>query len=141
MNVLDVNVLIALAHQSHPHYPAAKAWWDASLERGEPFTVPDFVEAGFVRIATHPRADRPLQLADAYDFLTSLQGTQTFVRWVTSPRTNAIFRRIASESNTRGSRISDAWIAALAAAYGGTVVTFDRDFRVFAGVRVTELPI
>ncbi|MFT4287834.1 TA system VapC family ribonuclease toxin [Nocardioides sp.] len=141
MNVLDVNVLIALAHQGHPYYMSAKTWWDASLEHGEPFTVPDVVETGFVRIATNLRADRPLELSEAYDFLNGLHETETFVRWVTSPRTDVIFRRIASESNIRGKRISDAWIAALAAAYGGTVVTFDRDFRVFAGVKVNELPL
>jgi len=46
-----------------------------------------------------------------------------------------IFRRLCIETDIRGSRVSDAWSAALAIASGCERITFDRDYARFPGLK------
>jgi toxin-antitoxin system PIN domain toxin len=138
--VLDVNVVIALASGGHPLRPAATAWWEKTLESGETFTVPDIVWVGFARIVTHQRGvPRPVAWAEAWRFAEAFMAHPKYLRFLVDPRTMEEFVRIAGDAGARGDLVTDAYIAGCAAAYGGTVVTFDRDFRKFDGLRVTEL--
>jgi uncharacterized protein len=45
-----------------------------------------------------------------------------------------IFRRLCIETDTRGSRVSDAWFAALAIEWGCEWITLDRDYARFPGL-------
>ena len=139
MNVVDVNVLVALARADHPHHASATAWFTASLAEGTPFSAPDFVEAGFVRVVTNRRFWAPMPLDAVFEFLEAFRAQPGYVTWVTSPHTSEIFKQLSLDLGVSGPRSSDLFIAALAAAYGARVVTFDRDFRAFDGVDVTEL--
>lgn len=140
MNVLDVNVLVALFHAEHQHHVPARAWWDASTLDEQPFTVPDAVVTGFLRVVTSSRALTPRPTPrQAWEFVDTLFAQPTYLAFAADPRTVARFRTLCSMSAARGDLISDAYIAACAATYGGTVVTFDRDFRRFDGIRVLEL--
>src|SRR5262249_22468961 len=46
-----------------------------------------------------------------------------------------IFERLCRETDTTGSRVSDAWFAALAIGHGCEWVTLDRDFARFPGLK------
>ncbi len=140
MNVPDVNVLIGLFRPEHPHHAAARSWWATSRAAGEPFTVPEVVWSGFARVVTNPRAFTvAASFAEAWAFVESVTRQPTHRTYAAHPRTLAEFARLAGESGARGNLVADAYIAACAAAYGGTVVTFDRDYRRFDGLRVLEL--
>lgn len=138
MNVLDVNVVVALGRGDHPHHSVARAWWDAASP-DDGFVIPDVVAAAFVRLVTGRRlfAD-PSTPAEAFAFLGSLRAMPGHV-----PVTRDVidhFEQVCVEAGARGDLANDAYIAAVAVALGGTVITFDRDFRRFDGVRVQELP-
>jgi toxin-antitoxin system PIN domain toxin len=140
--VLDVNVVIALASAGHALRPAAAAWWAETLESGETFTVPDLAWVGFARIMTNQRGvKRPVSWVDAWGFAEAFMAQPKYLRFLVDPRTMDEFVRIAAASGARGDLVTDAYIAASAYAYGGTVVTFDRDFRKFDGLRVRELGV
>jgi toxin-antitoxin system PIN domain toxin len=140
MNVLDVNVVLALFRADHPHHRAATAWWEESLARSEPFTVPDIVWHGFARMTTNHRMfGVPATFDQAWTFARAVIAQPQHLAFTTHPRTLEEFARLATAADARGDLVTDAYIAACAAAYGGTVVTFDRDFRRFDGLRVTEL--
>jgi hypothetical protein len=47
-----------------------------------------------------------------------------------------LLRGLLARAGTAGNLVNDAHLAALALEYGATVVTFDRDFARFEGVRV-----
>lgn len=138
--VIDLNVLIALASADHTHRSAALAWWNDATDAGDTFTVPDVVWVGFARIMTNGRAVRtPVSWADAWSFAEAFMAQPKYLRFHVDPRTMDEFARLASTVGARGDLVTDAYIAACAAAYGGTVVTFDRDFRKFDDLRVLEL--
>lgn len=140
MNVLDVNVVIPLYRGDHPNHEVATAWWRESSSRGETFTVPDLVWVGFVRMITNRRMfPVPSTFQDAWDFAAALIAQPQHVTWMAHPRTLEEFIRISHGASARADLVTDAYIAACAATYGGTVVTFDRDFRKFDDLRVLEL--
>ena len=138
--VLDVNVIIALASASHPLREAATEWWAETKATGQPFTVPDLVWVGFARILTNSRSvPTPVTWEDAWHFAEAFMAQPKYLRFLVDPRTMEEFVRLASTAGARGDLVTDAYVAACAAAYGGTVVTFDRDFRKFDDLRVLEL--
>lgn len=140
MNIPDVNVLVGIFRPDHPFARAATAWWEESADRGERFTVPDVVWSGFTRVVTNGRAfDEPASFEEAQGFVAALHAQPTCATWVAHPRTLEEFARIGADASARGNLVTDAYIAACAATYGGTVVTFDRDYRRFDGLRVREL--
>lgn len=140
MNLIDVNVLVAMFDGDHVHHDTATQWWQAELDRGQPFTVPDLVWVGFARLATNTGLSWSVAtFAEAWAFAQAVMAQPTYLRFVPDPRTLTEFERLASESNARADLVTDSYIAACASAYGATVVTFDRDFRKFDGIRTTEL--
>ena len=46
-----------------------------------------------------------------------------------------IFKRLCIETDTRGPRVTDAWLAALAIECGCEWITLDRDFARFPGLK------
>ena len=140
MNVLDTNVVIALFRADHPHHEPAWAWFREALADGEPFTVPDIVWVALTRVATSRRvfAD-PAPFATTWDFVDSMRQQPTYLAFMGTPRTLHEYERLATAARATGTLLTDVYIAATARSLGGTVVTFDRDFRKFDGVRVKEL--
>lgn len=140
MNVLDVNVVVALYHPDHPHHEAASAWWEESRAAGEPFTVPDVVWVAFARVITNRAVfSIPATFGQAWTFVTAVAGQETYARYAADERVLALFARLSEAARATGNLITDAYVAAMAASLGANVVTFDRDFRKFDGVRVVEL--
>ncbi len=139
MNLLDVNVLVALYRPSHPHHAVASQWLRESLSRGEPFTVPDVVWLGFLRLVTNRRVlPAPATFGQAWEFVASLRAQPAYLQFSPHPRTLTEFARVGLRANASVNLVTDAYIAASAVTLGATVVTFDRDFRKFDGVRILE---
>lgn len=140
MNIPDVNVLVPLFRADHSFHASAKAWWAAATKRGEPFTIPDVVWMGFMRLVTDPRCFKePDSLADAWAFRHAVSAQPLHLKYVPGPDTMANCQRASTAAKLSGSSLSDAYIAACAMDYGATIVTFDRDFRKFDDLRVLEL--
>ena len=141
-SIPDVNVLLALAFEDHEHYPQARDWYDRVIGRGEPVGLPGVVVVGFVRNATRPSSRvNTLTSLEAFAWLDGFREAMHLLSWVDHPETESKLRELMIASGTRGNATSDAYIAALAAAYGATVVTFDRDFKRFDGVKLELLPL
>ena len=140
MNVLDVNVVVALYHRDHPHHAAAGAWWEESRAAGEPFTVPDIVWVAFARVITNRAVfSIPATFEQAWTFVTAVMDQDTYARYAADERVLAVFARLSAGSRATGNLITDAYVAAMATSLGASVVTFDRDFRKFDDVSVIEL--
>jgi len=140
MMIVDVNVLVALFRGDHPHHAAAARWWQEMTNSGTQFAIPDVVWSGFMRLATTGALGaRGVPFGEAWKFIEALAAQPSCLIFRTDPRTMAEFERLGLQVPASGNLVSDAYIAACASVYGGTVVTFDRDFRKFDGVKVLEL--
>jgi toxin-antitoxin system PIN domain toxin len=131
--VVDVNVLIYAFQPSSPRHAGWKAWLEGA--RGRPFTVPDEVALGFVRIVTNRRvfAD-PATVDEALAFVAALRASPG---WRELPRPDArweLLAELCAATGARGADVPDAWLAALARAWGATLVSADRGFAAYPGL-------
>ena len=117
--LLDVNALLALAHDAHVHHQRAERWV-ATLRRADRLATCSVTELGFVRVA--PQARLSPDLSAARDLLVRLAGS-------TRPR----FIRLADDLGAESlpawvktpAQTTDGHLVALAVARAARLATLD----------------
>ena len=132
----DVNVLIYAHRRDARHHRAYRDWLEGILNGDVAYAVSDVVLSGFVRVATHPRVMTPPSTIDqALTFTARLLDQPHCVMVRPGARHWEIFGRLCREIGARGNQVSDAFLAALALEAGCEIITNDRDFARFKGLR------
>jgi toxin-antitoxin system PIN domain toxin len=132
----DVNVLVYAFRQDAPQHSLCRHWLADIISGDAPFGLSPLVLSAFIRITTNPRVFRaPSTLAEAFGFCRNLAEQSHCQIVEASERHWAIFERLCIETDTRGSRVSDAWFAALAIEWDCDWITFDRDYARFPGLK------
>ena len=136
MVIVDANVLLYAVDRTSTHHDASRSWLDASLAGAEAVGLAWIALLAFTRIGTHPAI-----LAHP---MTAEQAAEQVEAWLSAPaaivaqpstRHAALLRGLLRDSGTGGNLTTDAHVAALAIEHGADVVSYDRDFGRFAGVR------
>ena len=136
MRLPDVNVLIYAFRDAAPDHDRYRSWLEALIEAEEPFAIADVVLSGFVRVATHPRVfEPPASLDEAFGFADALLKSPNAIRVAAGPRLWDLFESLCREGTARGNLVSDAYLAALVIESGSELITTDRDFARFPGLR------
>lgn len=92
--------------------------------------------SGFLRVSTHPRVFSPAaRIEDAIGFTKAIRAQPNVVDVRPGPRHWDIFERLCLAAGVRGNLVPDAYLAALALESGSELVTSDRDFSRFDGLR------
>jgi uncharacterized protein len=132
----DVNVLIYAFRQDVPQYALCHTWLQSVVDGDARFGISPLALSAVVRVTTNPRSYRtPSTLEEAFRFCEHLRG-QPHCQLVTpGERHWGIFSRLCIDTDTRGSRVTDAWFAALAIEWGCEWITLDRDFARFPGLK------
>lgn len=133
----DLNILVYAYDSGSKHHEVCSQWLESALNGGDPVCFSWHTIMGVVRLLTTVKMmtnaftpKEALEVAD--DLMTTpvsrmlLPGDQHF----------SIFRRLVDETGISGARLADAHIAALAIEHGATVVSNDRDFRAFDGLKL-----
>lgn len=124
-NLLDVNVLLALAWPNHQFHSAATAWFrDASAAT---WCTCSLTELSFVRLSSNPRftahAHTPLEATRLLQRLRRV-GAHCFLE-ATLSCASAEFEAVI-ERAYGAKQVTDAYLIALAQQHGVRFVTFDR---------------
>ena len=136
MVVVDANVLLYAVDSASAHHARARPWLDEALGGAEAVGLAWVALLAFVRIGTNA-AVMPTPM-------TTDEATEQVERWLAAPaavalepaaRHAAILRGLLRETGTAGNLTTDTHLAALAVEHGAAIVSFDRDFARFAGVR------
>jgi len=134
--LLDVNVLLAAHRDDHPDFAVSRPWLAELTRSGRQFAVPWVVWWSFLRLATHRRIfEVPTPLADALDFVHAVRLQPGYVQLDAGPRHLDVLAKVCADAEATGDLMPDAVLAALATEHGGEVVSFDRDFARFPGLR------
>jgi len=136
VKLVDLNILLYAVNEDAGHHRVVRRWWEGALSGDEPVGLPWIVLLGFLRLATHARVfPRPLDPEDALariDTWLGLENTrlvlETEGHWHT-------LRDLLERAGTAGNLTTDAHLAALAIGHGAVLVSCDRDFGRFTGLR------
>jgi toxin-antitoxin system PIN domain toxin len=136
LNLLDVNIVLAAHRADHPRHEPARHWFDELLRSRRPFTVPDVVWVGFVRIATNRRIFTvPTPVDDAFAFVRAVRAQPGYAAVAPGASHRTLFEDACRDADAAGDLAVDAYLAALALEHDCTLVSFDRDFARFPGLR------
>ncbi|HEY7068819.1 MAG TPA: type II toxin-antitoxin system VapC family toxin [Acidimicrobiales bacterium] len=137
MKVVDSNVLVYTVNLSAPHHNAAKAWLDTALSGTDTIAFPWIVLVSFLRLTTsRVILESPLPADVAMDIVEGWLEPPNVVVIEPMARHLAILRGLLAVPGNAANLVNDAHIAALAVEYGAEVVSFDRNFGRFPGVRL-----
>jgi len=132
----DVNVLIYALRRDLPQHRVCRHWLASVVSGDERFGISPLVLSALVPITTNPRTFRmPSSIDEAFGFCEDLLGQPHCQVVDPGDRHWEIFKRLCVETDTRGSRVTDVWFAALAIEWGCEWITFDRDYARFPGLR------
>jgi uncharacterized protein len=126
VQLLDVNVLIALGWPTHQHHAAAHNWFATIAPAG--WATCPMTQCAFVRISTNTKAvGSPLTPAQAVAALARMTSHAAHVFWADDlPVSSAYFPAAALRGHQQ---ITDAYLLALCASRGGQLATFDSAIR------------
>jgi toxin-antitoxin system PIN domain toxin len=134
--LLDVNVLVYAHKVEALEHRDFAAWLTKLVESDQAFALSDIVLSGFLRIVTHPRIyDPPSSVEVALAFVEELRSQPNCLIIEIGTRHWHIFTKLCRQVNARGNAIPDAYLAALAIESGSELVTADRGFARFPGLR------
>lgn len=126
----DVNVWLALAAQRHAHHLKARAWFEGAEASSGELAFCRVTQAGFLRLATHPRAmgHEVLTQLEAWAVYRDLEAAGSTLFLEEPPGLEARW-----ESNCRlplnaHSLWTDGYLEAFASLWDAAIVTFDRGF-------------
>ena len=132
----DVNVLIYAYDRRSPEHTRFRAWLNQAIHSEASYGLSDLVLSGFVRVVTHPRIFvHPSPLDRAFAFVSSIRDRPNCVPTAPGARHWDIFIRLCRNAGAKGNLVPDAYLAALAIESGSELVTADRGFARFPGLR------
>ena len=136
MDLLDVNVLIHAYRTDAPRHSEYKEFLETLIDNVQTFAIPSIVFSGFFRIVTNRRAFKtPSPFSKALEFAERLHALPYCETIVPGTRHWQIFTQICQAGNAQGSAVSDAYLAAMAIENGYELVTADRGFGRWPGLK------
>src|SRR5215207_1899687 len=106
----DVNVLIYAFRTDNDHHAVCRAWLEAVVSGDARFGIAPPVLSAFVRITTDRRIfTNPSPPEEPFRFCDTLLGQPHCQIIEPGQRHWDLFRRLCLETNTHGSRVTDAW--------------------------------
>lgn len=136
MILVDVNVLVYAFDLRSVDHQRYGSWLEGTLASDELVGVSDLVLSAFTRIVTHPRIlVRPATIESALAFANQVRDAPATVVVSPGDRHWSIFERLCRSVGAKGNLVADAFHAALAIESGAELITADRDFSRFPGLR------
>lgn len=131
-----MNVLFYGQRAEYPQHNAAREWLEGLLASGQAFAATNATLSAVVRLATNARwIENPSPLHEVFGFCAQIRGSSGWLDLSPGPRHWEIFERLCEVANARGDLVPDAFVAALAIEHDCELITFDRGFRRFPGLR------
>ena len=136
MRIVDVNVLLYAINVDAPNHEAARSRLDAALNDHEALAFPWTVLLAFVRLATNRAVfENALSVEQAIGQLREWLRQPAAMVAEPGVRHLEILANLLAESGVGGNLVGDAHLAALAIEHDAELISFDRDFSRFAGLR------
>jgi toxin-antitoxin system PIN domain toxin len=134
--IVDANVLLYAVDSASAHHEPSRSWLDASLAGSEAVGLAWIALLAFIRIGTNPSIlPNPMSADEATAQAETWLGAPAAVLAQPTARHAGLLRGLLRDTGTAGNLTTDAHLAALAVEHGADVVSYDRDFARFPGIR------
>lgn len=135
----DVNLLVYAFREDVAEHERANHWLTTALEGPATLAVTTAALTGFIRIVTHPRIfSPPSRIEQALEFVELLWDVDLALPVEPGSRYSGIFIELCSITQAIGNAVPDAHLAAIAIENGAELVSHDRGFARFPGLRWTD---
>ena len=140
MKAIDTNILVYAEMIGTPQHERARSIVRDLAEGAQPWAIAWPCIYEFLRVVTHPRVFHPpIPLDRARSDLSSLLASPSLMLLAETDRHPDILDDVLRDSGVTGNLLHDAHIVALCLEHGvSEIITGDRDFRRFTGIRVTD---
>lgn len=136
MVVVDANVLLYAVDLASAHHELSLSWLDTALAGAETVGLAWVALLAFVRVATSATIfPTPLTTDEATGQVEGWLAAPAAVVAHPTPRHANLLRGLLRDTGTGGNLTTDAHLAALALEHGADIVSYDRDFGRFPGLR------
>ncbi len=141
MIIPDLNILLYAVDSSSERHGIAKDWLESTVNsKKETIGLPWVVHLGFLRLISNPRVfPRPLSIEAATDWLETFESNHNVQMLNPKQAHSGILRHLLLLTGTGGNLVTDAHLAALAIENNARLVTGDRDFSRFPGLKIVTL--
>ena len=132
----DINLLVYALRRELPEHERYRLWLETALNGDEPVALVGPVVSGFLRLVTNRRVFvTPTPLAEAVGQVeTMLDAPVAVVPDLLGAGVRALLAQCRAGA-AAGDLVADAYLAAVATVLGADLVTADRDFARFPGLR------
>ncbi len=135
----DVNVLLHAVNSGAAQHAVAREALRSAYGRG-PVAMTWPALLGFLRLTTRAGIlPRPLDIGTALDIVQRWLDHPATVLALPTAQHAALLSRLLIGAGQGGPLVSDAHLAALAIEHRATLLSFDRDFERFAGLKLQRL--
>ncbi len=135
----DVNVLLHAVNSGAAQHAVARGALRDAYGRG-PVAMTWPALLGFLRLSTRAGIlPRPLDIGTALDIVQRWLDHPATVLALPTAQHAALLSRLLIGAGQGGALVSDAHLAALAIEHRATLLSFDRDFERFAGLKLQRL--
>ena len=136
MVIVDANVLLYAVDSTAAHHERSRSWLDAALAGTEAVGFAWVALLAFIRISTSPVIlPAPLAAEEAIGQVQAWLGAPAAVVAQPTSRHAGVLGGLLREAGTAGNLTTDAHLAAIAIEHGADIVSYDRDFGRFSGIR------
>lgn len=135
-SLVDANLVLWAHHRQFVQHERAREWWSRALSSSPQVGVPWPTILAFLRISTHPRAlQRPVAIATAWSEVMRWLALPNV--WIPLPtdRHAGILDQLLRTGGVAANHVPDADLAALAIEWGLELLSADRDFARYPGLR------
>jgi toxin-antitoxin system PIN domain toxin len=134
--IVDANVLLYAVDAAAAQHERSRTWLDGALAGGEAVGLAWVALLAFIRIATNASIlPNPMTTDEATDQVETWLAAPAGVAVQPSARHAALLRALLRDTGSAGNLTTDAHLAALAIEHDADIVSYDRHFARFPGVR------